>query len=745
MTDFYSRNDVNYNGDVYSIPFPYIKEKEIQVFLDDTLFEDWFFLNDSQIKLRNIPQEVTSNTIVSVRRITDIDKKAVTYTNNTLLNKENLNLSQDQLLFAVQEIYDNNTQFAIDIRAEVDEKVERVSDAVEKLEFLEDSVEIANEAALEATEQAQIATEKAEETLQTYETAMNKLETVISDLEAVADGEKEEIQDLANLIKENAEEIANRTSFSMFDTILKDHVLTYEESKGLALQGTYVYKDAIAGSRYGYPDFYNKCLEEFNEAIPRVANLAGNDITLYEHSNGHRYYDISEKSKIDNFFNAAGTAWVYGVDKENERIFLPRNIWFDQVSMDEVGASVQAGLPNITSETYLYTIAGGDSYGAITMTDTGASYRVGDGGTTGRTKRLDLNASNSSPVYGKSNTVQPNAVKKLLYICVGNTTSQSTITDVVEVTTTENDTLPLGYHFYQAGAQPSVSYLKSQGQWNDGNVYATFYNEFVQKIGQAFAGGKVVNHTEEYTDYDLVLNQDNMTFRLPLLDGSEDIVDYNNGSAVTLSTTVQNIAQNGYLIIRQTAQNGKTVQVYHADGTEFFYFGQYTSYEASRCASILLPRGDYIISGDASAVMFYPCKGNGSLYFKVANAVQNLELLNAGKVLEAVADIATTVESTPHIVERYQNGNSWYRIWSDGWCEQGSIVQGNEAEFTFTFLKPFKTLPTINVHVYGYYNQALLQDTANYKYISPRAVSLTGFKTWASGFGTCWEAKGYIA
>ena len=63
-------------------------------------------------------------------------------------------------------------------------------------------------------------------------------------------------------IRENAEDIINRVGLNMFDTVVKDHILTYEESRGLALQGTYVYKNAIAGERYGYPDFYNKCLEE---------------------------------------------------------------------------------------------------------------------------------------------------------------------------------------------------------------------------------------------------------------------------------------------------------------------------------------------------------------------------------------------------------------------------------------------------------------------------------------------------
>lgn len=55
------------------------------------------------------------------------------------------------------------------------------------------------------------------------------------------------------------------SGLSMFDLVVKDHILSYEESKGLGLQGTYVYKDAVPGSRYGYPDFYNRCVEEFED------------------------------------------------------------------------------------------------------------------------------------------------------------------------------------------------------------------------------------------------------------------------------------------------------------------------------------------------------------------------------------------------------------------------------------------------------------------------------------------------
>lgn len=425
MTQFYSRNDVNYSGDVYSIPFKYIHKKEVKVYIDDELWTKWHFLNTNQLTLDEVPEGIGYNNIVSVRRETDIEEKVVTYDNNSLLNKENLNKSQDQLIYAVQEIYDNNIQNNIDIRAEVDEKVERVSDAVEKLEFLEDSVEIANEAALEATEQAQIATEKAEETLQTYETAMNDIDNLLANC----------IDDLNSLdatIKKDADAIINRIGISMFDTILKDHVLTYEESKGLALQGTYVYKDAIAGERYGYSDFYNKCLEEYAEA---TGTETVNGVTVKVHSNGHKFYDIANKTAIDNFFNTMGSAWFYGVDIENERVFLPRNNFFEQMTSNvaEVGDSVKAGLPNITGY-----IQDNNQYASVTSADgvferiaiSNSNY-IGTNAQTGAYTKYTFDASRSSSIYGKSNTVQPNAVKKLLYICVGNTVADTSWVDVV--------------------------------------------------------------------------------------------------------------------------------------------------------------------------------------------------------------------------------------------------------------------------------------------------------------------------
>ena len=51
--------------------------------------------------------------------------------------------------------------------------------------------------------------------------------------------------------------------------------------------------------------------------------------------------------------------------------------------------------------------------------------------------------------------------------------------------------------------------------------------------------------------------------------------------------------------------------------------------------------------------------------------------------------------STAEVVETYVNGASWYRIYSDGWCEQGG--QNNLGASVY-FLKPYNhTNYTINI------------------------------------------------
>ena len=250
-----------------------------------------------------------------------------------------------------------------------------------------------------------------------------------------------QISSRGNTIIKDADAIINRVGLDMFDTVMKDHLLTYEESQGLALQGTWVYHDAIAGERYGYQDFYNKCVEEKNEATPAQVTLGSETVTIYTHSNGHMFYDIGEKTKVDTFFATMGMAWYYGVDLDNKCIFLPRNLWFEQAANTNAGVYTDAGIPNHKHYEFVSTSRGTSKdskteqqlnnstqvsslwysgYAAYNMARNSEAANVG----------LSSNPT-SQAVYGKSSTVQPKSVKKLLYICVGNQVKNTSWVDVV--------------------------------------------------------------------------------------------------------------------------------------------------------------------------------------------------------------------------------------------------------------------------------------------------------------------------
>lgn len=260
------------------------------------------------------------------------------------------------------------------------------------------------------------------------------------------------------------EQVEGNGGYSLFDLVLKDHELTYEESEGFGLQGTWVYKTAVTGERYGYEDFYNQCLAEKAEATSIRTTLGNGTLITYNHVNGHTFYNISDKETVDAFYNTFGIAWFYGIDEENERIFLPRNNYYFKGATSNAGAYVAPQLPALShTHTGSTSSAGSHTHDKGTMNITGSfgyvedpDYRspfsgafsyddslhvqaaagAGDfgckvnfnakNGWTGNTNSagshshtITLNSADASGDFSGT-TVQPPSVNGLLYIVVGN-------------------------------------------------------------------------------------------------------------------------------------------------------------------------------------------------------------------------------------------------------------------------------------------------------------------------------------
>lgn len=110
-------------------------------------------------------------------------------------------------------------------------------------------------------------------------------------------------------------------------------------------------------------------------------------------------------------------------------------------------------------------------------------------------------------------------------------------------------------------------------------------------------------------------------------------------------------------------------------------------------------------------------------------------------------DVEQTSEITigAYITETYSNGSDWYRVWSDGWCEQGGSTTGNgNSGRTVSLLKTYSDT--------NYNIQAEITDytSGTQKIVSIGSKTTSDFKAYTSttsswgSYAFDWCARGYV-
>lgn len=98
-----------------------------------------------------------------------------------------------------------------------------------------------------------------------------------------------------------------------------------------------------------------------------------------------------------------------------------------------------------------------------------------------------------------------------------------------------------------------------------------------------------------------------------------------------------------------------------------------------------------------------------------------------------------------YITETYSNGSDWYRIWSDGWCEQGGSATGSGSSGKTVDL--LKTYTDTNYNVKA---QIIDYTSGSQKIVSVGSKSTSSFKAFTSttsswgSYAFNWTACGYI-
>ena len=420
--------------------------------------------------------------------------------------------------------------------------------------------------------------------------------------------------------------------------------------------------------------------------------------------------------------------------------------------MTKLGELVEAGLPNITADTGLRKAS--DSglasvSGAIYEGDVSSAERPIYDGSIPSTKGILFNASRSNSTYGKSNTVQQEQIQYPYFIQVA--TGQETevnITNEIEL----NNPYTLFDSKYSEAPLYNASWLLSNGTYYAKSSYVTAYEALVVENNTEIDEGDSVtlpsgtsyvkrglsvklSTADDISDYDYVINTTDETFRLPLLDGSEALPGdkFENVTLNGNNNTYTAPANGWYSLGKKASADGGLVGMFNLANT---MRTQSAVHYANQIPRVFIPvkRNDTIEAGYENAngklesFRFIYAQGRGSLYFYVGETVQNANLINAGRIAEQINLRGAVVES-------YKNGTSWYRIWSDGWIEQGGRIYNNSnAANTISLLKEMADtdyMVLINHGVAGYYT---LQPEGRHT-DEPYDFTTTSFKVWTYSAG----------
>ena len=216
-------------------------------------------------------------------------------------------------------------------------------------------------------------------------------------------------------------EIELNNPYSLFDVKWSDKLLN--NISWLRSAGQF-------NSSIDYASAYNFLLTEYNSGTDTAETVAGVTIT-FRRGGSTGIKITTDKNAYDLILANTGTAWYFVLDVANTGFYLPQTNAFLQFG--GTGDFVEAGLPDHSHNIFA---------GATTNTDVTATtpyiaqmgeYGAGDykyqlSGTDVYPRgALTGLASTMYPIYGKSNTVQPNAVKGYLYFYVGETVQNANL------------------------------------------------------------------------------------------------------------------------------------------------------------------------------------------------------------------------------------------------------------------------------------------------------------------------------
>ena len=474
--------------------------------------------------------------------------------------------------------------------------------------------------------------------------------------------------------------------FSLFDTKLTDRILTGDEALGWALQGSLV--------TMTYPDAVNRIKEEYaqgtvgyikqNLPLPEFTSNTTNGITVSD-SGGHddAYSLINGVSTM--YTTGPWSSYWFNIDYDEQTYIKTYSLKADN-----------SGETEYPSAWTLQANNGGDTDWVTLDTQTAQTFKK--------------NQQKTYPVNSETSYRQYRIVFSDGKETSGGNGELSQISFDVDNILFEYKTAVNGHLIADISQKTAIDTLYSETGIADFYILDSTNNQFYLPRNKYFM---------QLTDSTTLLNNYNEP-GLPNIEGSHGGLEganfYTSGAFTIKDTTQRNGAGTG---------TGDC----------------YVSFDASLSNDIY---------GKSETVQ--PPSSNKLLYYKVGHTVTNSGSIDVANVLSDInlletnkADKDLSNCTKPYVTETYKNGASWYRVWSDGWCEQGGLLPSASSaqKVTVTFLKTFS-----NTNYNIFKNVAANNsDGVSYRVVSFYDKQLSQADTYATAGGSgiaTWEAHGFI-
>ena len=351
--------------------------------------------------------------------------------------------------------------------------------------------------------------------------------------------------------------------------------------------------------------------------------------------------------------------------------------------LQNAALTVEAGLPNIEGlATSMVGHTNSTGSGCIKLVTRGTAL---PGGAAGISANIVVDASLSNPIYGATDTVQEEAIQYpwVIRLATGQETEVNIRNDI-EL----NNPFFFGMSQYFDVEPNNLSWLKSDGEYKPKSVYPDYYNWILENVNKGVEGfkgqeGYCFIATDSSGYYWWVSTES------PVVGAS--VYRYDAGvNSMFFDGTVETLTSNGFTFTSIFEGSSYTVTRDSSKDTSILHpavwitdndFEINTSDETFK---LPLKNGTEGMFGGGAGVV----PSGWALYYYVGETVQNANLIDAGRMQEQITNI--NAPSRGYLVQSYVNGRSWYRVYSDGWCEQGGQITVTETVTNITLLKSYK-------------------------------------------------------